>query len=232
MQNRLLKVMGRQPVESHCKVTKPEIRLLVVDPEAASSLASIPITVSSHSCSHRGHSLSRSGGRLLFRYSITFSAQITDTEDPAELPSFSWKAPSTENSGLTDALDSEGMTSSETRLSEGNHTITLTATDLTGKSTRKTSSPLTSMVPIVNPACAISPVLTAFKAGDNIDFEANAADDDLEYTALYTQWTSSVDGDLGLGTIDDQGVAALDISTLSVNTHTITTVQDDWQFLL
>ncbi|MEC7985941.1 MAG: hypothetical protein VX278_12315, partial [Myxococcota bacterium] len=216
-----------------CRTTlqsdESEIRLLVVDPESASSLASIQLEVLPTEVPIAEILAPQADGNYYSDIPISFSARILDAEDPSEELSFSWESSVDGTLNTTSPLDADGNFETEFFLSEGSHTISLRVEDLTGK-VGQDSVDIVVNGPNNLPSCSIfSPATgSAFRSGENIRFEANAIDADLEYNALYTQWTSDQDGNLGIGTLSADGIARLDISSLSTNPHSITfTLTDD-----
>lgn len=146
---------------------------------------------------------------------ITFSGSASDAEDgPLTDASLAW------TSSLDGHID-YGSPISVSSLSEGSHTITLTATDSEGAPT--TSSPITVLIGNPAPVATITAPGdgTSYNRGDTITFRGTGTDtEDGNLTGSSLEWTSSITGLIGTGTI-------LPIDTLVTGTHTITlTVRD------
>ena len=160
---------------------------------------------------------------------ILFSAQIQDVEDdPSELI-YSWESSLDGVLPTTASPNEDGLLEEYLYLSEGTHALTLTVTDLSGKSTEKS---LSFSVGGTNtlPDCGITSPLSGdtFVLGEDILFEATANDNEVEIDALDIMWSSDKDGDLGRGNITSSGIVSLSYSDLSANSHNIQlTVKDE-----
>ncbi|GAB6094807.1 hypothetical protein JCM14469_10590 [Desulfatiferula olefinivorans] len=148
---------------------------------------------------------------------ITFSGLGNDAEDgPLSGASLVWV------SSLSGQIGTGSPLVINT-LPEGDHVITLTATDSSGASTD--SDPLTITVGNSPPIATLtSPADGAsFNQGATVTFRGTGTDtEDGSLTGAALTWTSSVDGLIGTGTI-------LPIATLSIGTHTITLTVTDSQ---
>lgn len=148
---------------------------------------------------------------------ITFSGVATDAEDGAlSGTDLIW------TSSLSGQIGT-GSPLTVNSLPQGDHIITLRATDSSNAST--VSSPITITVGNAAPSSTItSPVDEAtFNQGDTVTFRGAATDaEDGILTGASLVWSSNIDGVIGTGTI-------LPVSILSTGTHTITLTVTDSQ---
>lgn len=116
-----------------------------------------------------------------------------------------------------------GTSFSTTELSSGTHVITLIATDSEGDTNEDTQR-ITIYIGNHPPeADILSPSSNSeYDYGDSIAFEGEGIDDeDGTLTGTSLEWTSSIDGEIGIG-------QSFTVSNLSIGVHTITlTVTDE-----
>jgi hypothetical protein len=160
---------------------------------------------------------------------ILFEGLITDdTQSPNELTVL-WKSDIDGDLDWANEPDSKGRISGHGYLTEGEHSVSLTATDLDDLMGR--DSLLLSIGPANSaPSCAITapPEGTATNEGDTVTLIAQVDDVDIGPEELTLSWTSDVDGDLGSSTADLNGLSTLEVSSLVLGTHTIIlTVTDE-----
>lgn len=148
---------------------------------------------------------------------ITFSGIGNDAEDGAlSGTSLVW------SSSLSGQIGT-GSPLTVNTLIEGDHIITLTATDSSGASTD--SSTITITVGNTLPTVSLTAPTdgSTYNQGETITFRGTASDnEDGNLTGVSLTWTSSIDGLIGTGTI-------LPVTTLSTGTHTITLTATDSQ---
>ncbi len=153
----------------------------------------------------------------------TLEGIVSDAEDtPSEL-SVIWES-SLDGilSGGFTAPDSEGLLLGATYLSAGEHFLTLTATDLSGKDGR-TSATVLVIEENSAPICVITNPTdnTVIQSNESAIFQATISDAEAPLTELSFSWSSDVDGDLGSGTLETDGTLILDAGVLSNGAHTI-----------
>ena len=154
---------------------------------------------------------------------LSLEALALDAEDEPSQLIATWES---DRDGPLDvgaeSPDSSGALAGAVLLSEGDHTLTLTITDSSGKTARD-SVRLSVGPPNSAPACTI--VLpadgSAGEEGATVLFEAVATDADIPAEWLTVAWTSDKDGALGTSTPDSAGDVTFAIDTLTVATHTI-----------
>ena len=124
---------------------------------------------------------------------------------------------------------SDGIVSDQITLPEGPVTLTVEATDPSGK-VDSDSVELTISAPNSAPLCEITqPSNGEFSVGgSNVTFAGTMSDVDIDADLLAVTWTSDKDGELSSGMADTSGTYVFDTSTMSLNTHQITmTVTDE-----
>jgi uncharacterized protein (TIGR02145 family) len=160
---------------------------------------------------------------------ILFEGLITDdSPSPNEL-TVVWKSDIDGALDWANEPDSKGRISGHGYLTEGEHSVSLTATDLDDLMGR--DSLLLSIGPANSaPSCAITAPLegTATNEGDAVTLIAQVDDVDIEPVDLSINWSSDLYGDLGSSTASLDGVASLETTALVLGIHTITlTVADE-----
>ncbi|MCP4980954.1 MAG: PQQ-binding-like beta-propeller repeat protein, partial [Gammaproteobacteria bacterium] len=147
--------------------------------------------------------------------SITFSGTASDAEDGDLSASLSW-------SSSLDGVIGTGASLNLTTLSVGSHTVTATVTDSGGLS----PTPVPSITVTVQGNAAPTASITApasgssYTEGDSITFSGTASDAEDGDLSAGLSWSSSIDGVIGTG-------ASLNLTTLSVGSHTITATVTD-----
>ena len=206
------------------------VRVQVTDPEGEAAIAEIEVEVTP-SFAPTVTILSPNAQALYYSDQLVLlSAQIQDEEDASSDLSYQWESTLDGVLSTTAVPNEDGQIEEYLYLSEGNHGLKLTVTDLSGKSTEKSIS-FQVGGPNTTPTCSIfSPVMgDSFVVGEAIIFQANASDSEIAPEDLSMMWTSDKDGELGSGTIDSSGTAILTTSNLSADTHTILFSVEDEQ---
>jgi VCBS repeat-containing protein len=146
------------------------------------------------------------GTNANFGTPILFQVSANDVEDGSLTGSVTWTSSIDGNIG-------SGASTNVNDLSVGTHTITAAVTDSNGANgsdsisvTINNSAPT---VNITNPSNG-----AAFDSGANVNFQANATDEEDGSLTASIAWTSSIDGALGSG-------GSINVDTLSVGNHTI-----------
>ena len=207
-----------------------DLSLEVRDPEGGAGAAFVSIVVSPTEAPVAEIVSPRADIMYYADRLTTLEGLVSDAEDdPADL-SIVWES-SIDGvlSGGASTPDSEGLLLGATHLSAGEHFLTLTATDLSGKNGR-TSVTVLVIEENTAPVCTITnPTNNAIIVREEMAiFSATVSDAEAPLTALSLSWTSSLDGYLGSGTLDTDGILRLETEDLSAGEHEITlTVEDD-----
>jgi hypothetical protein len=160
---------------------------------------------------------------------IAVEATVTDDDDAATDLTFTLESSADGDLGFMPDVDSDGNVLGSTTLSEGEHTLTLTATDPAGNTgsdvVRVTVDPSNTA-----PSCAITSPEdgTSGEFGVLVAIAGTVSDPDQTANTLGVEWTSDWDDSLGTSTPDTDGTVELSTSALTVNTHRLTiSVTDD-----
>jgi hypothetical protein len=209
--------------------TASQITLEVQDPENAAGSDQISLTVTPTDAPEAEITAPAAEGVFYSDQLITFEGTVSDSEDAATELVASWESSLDGVLDLDAEPDDTGALAGAVNLTEGEHFVTLTATDTTGKSGSDNVT-VTVGPPNSAPSCEITAPAdgTAGEEGDTVLFEAMVSDVDVSSDWLAVTWTSDKDGGLGESTPDSAGAVAFPYADLSVETHAITlTVTDE-----
>jgi len=202
--------------------------VLVRDPQNATGTATVTLEVVATDAPTAEVLQPVADGKYYSDQPVALEGLVGDGEDAIEDLVVSWE--SSLDGPLAGATpDGDGLVWGSASLAEGDHVITLSVVDTSGKEARD------SVAIVVGPAnsapsCAITapPTGAAGPAGETVVFSALAEDVDIDNSDLLVEWSSDRDGDIGTSTPDSDGTVTFPISTLSVETHTVTlTVTDE-----
>ena len=217
---------------STCAVTPSvnmnQIRAEVKDPDGATALQEVSITVESTNPPEVDILTPIDGSSFYADQPIDISASIADLDDSLNDLSIVWSATGV---GELDILppSSDGIVTDQITLPEGPTTLTLEATDPSGK-VDTDSVELTIRAPNSAPICEITqPNTGEFSVGGStVTFAGTMSDVDIDDNLLTVTWTSDKDGELSMGMADASGTYTFESSEMSLNTHQITmTVKDE-----
>ena len=170
------------------------------------------------------------GGRYYADQLIMFSGVAEDSEDASELLTVEWTTDSgADLSAIDTTVASDGGFTGFGMLDEGEHGLTVRATDTTGL-TSEASVIIAVGAPNSAPACSIDspPSETRFGATETIIFEATATDIDVPSDLLMVGWESNIDGPMGSSTPTTAGDVLFTASGMSPGTHVVSmTVTDE-----
>ncbi len=131
---------------------------------------------------------------------IRVTGQVRDSETPLDTLAIVLTSDIEPTATFDLTVDASGALSAVSTLIEGDHTLTLTVTDETGKFGRA-SARLSVGAPNQPPAChIITPTAgLATETGQLTELLATASDPDIESARLWTVWSSDLDGILAEG---------------------------------
>lgn len=154
---------------------------------------------------------------------ILFHATVNDNEDVPEAIFLDWESNIDGDLDISGNADNEGNYSSTTNLTEGEHLITVTATDSHGK-TSDDSVTITVGPSNTPPECEIlMPNDNSYGAmGESVVFVGSVSDADVPSSYLIADWSSSLDGSMAEDLVPSGGSATVITSDLSLGTHEIT----------
>ncbi len=206
------------------------VAVQVKDPQNAAGRATVDVEVVATDAPTAEIALPLAGGKYYSDQLVTFEGTVSDGEDDAADLVVAWES-SLDGvlAGVADEPDGSGGLLGSATLSEGEHFLTLTVTDTSGKEARDSVTVVVGP-PNSSPTCEItSPESGAAGAeGLSVTFLGLAEDVDIDNGELSVAWESDKDGALGESTPDSDGTVSFAIDTLSINTHTITlTVTDE-----
>ncbi len=166
----------------------------VTDPEGASGIAQVDFTVTPSLAPEVTINSPIADERYYTDNQILFSANITDEEDPSSSLQYKWESSIDGELPTTATPNTDGLVEEYLTLSEGEHAITLTVEDLSGKVTTQNTSIYVNGVN-TPPSCGITSPSDGetFISGENINFIGSATDSEIDFTELDIMWRSDQD---------------------------------------
>ncbi len=206
-----------------------EIVLEVRDPAGALASARVTLGVAPSDAPTAAIAAPTADGVYYSDALITFEGTVADTEDAAESLTVQWTSDATGAiEGDFNTPGTEGALLGAASLDEGEHFITLTATDSTGKEGTD-SVVITVGPPNSAPDCAISAPVdgSAGPEGALVMFTGTVSDADVAANLLSVDWSSDKDGPIGSSTPDSEGAVSFPYEALTINTHVVTLTATD-----
>ena len=161
---------------------------------------------------------------------VLFEGVVTDAEDAPDMLTVAWTSSRGDDlSKVGVTPDASGSITGSGYLTEGEHVITLSATDQAEKLTEET------VLIVVGPentppTCALTAPEdgSAGELGGVVTFEGTTSDVDVAPDLLTVAWLSDKDGPIGTSTPNSDGTIRFPYGDLTVDTHLITmTVADE-----
>ena len=217
---------------SSCEITIGDdgsVTLEVRDPAGAVGSAQVNLEVVPTEAPGAEITEPLEGGLYYSDQKVTLAGLVSDAEDDPQDLTVWWESDEDGELDLDTQPDSDGVLSDGAYLSEGEHLLTLTALDSSGK-TGSDSVLISVGPPNSAPTCSITAPESgaAGPEGTVVSFEATVDDANLPNNELEVLWESDKDGGLGESTPTSAGDVVFATSELSVSTHTITlTVTDE-----
>ena len=219
---------GTTPCEGALPAGTVELSLEVVDPSGAAATDSVTLEVSPTGAPTVDITAPVETGSYRSDALVAFTANVDDAEDAPETLSFGLT--SSRDGDLSGQVtgDSAGVAAAYLSLSEGEHALTLTATDTTGKVGRDTVV-IDVGPPNAVPDCGITSPAddTVVALGDAVQLDGYARDATDPASALIVSWSSDRDGLLASLTPDSSGRVPFNTSALSAATHALTLRVED-----
>lgn len=217
--------------EIRCETTltagDKDVALVVVDPSDATGEDRVQLTVLPTTAPAISWTDPSAEGLYYADVPVLVAGAVTDQEDPAGALTV---ALASDLDGALDAdlgLSTDGGFSDEVVLSEGRHTLTLTATDSDGKIAESLVR-ITVRPPNAAPTCEAVLDEGSSESGLPASLAVVTTDADQDLTTLDVAFRSDLDGALGTVQPEASGRATLTTTTLSEGAHVITaTVTDE-----
>ncbi len=206
-----------------------KVTLEVRDPDNATVSDSITLSVVPTEAPVAAIAEPVEDGRYYTDQKLTFQGRVSDAEDDADDLQLVWKSDLDGELDLDGGPDSSGLMTSSGYLSVGQHAITLTVTDLSGK-TGADQVIIDVGEPNRVPTCSFTAPADGGRsqAGEAVLFEATASDPDQPADTLDFSLSSNLDASLASGNPASDGAIVLTLDTLGQGAHVLTlTVTDE-----
>jgi len=205
------------------------IGLTVTDPSGGSTTVTHSIVVNPSNAPEVQITAPTTSGVYYGDRTTTFEGLVSDVEDAPNELVVAWSSDMQGDLGVSGAPSEAGLTTGDAVLEEGNHEITLTATDTDGLSSIDVVM-VTVLATNTPPTCGItSPVDGSYNtSGSLVELVGIASDPDIASEYLTATWESDREGLIIEEAVNSTGETAHSTDTLGVGTHQITlTVTDD-----
>ncbi|MCK6502665.1 Ig-like domain-containing protein [Myxococcota bacterium] len=207
-----------------------KLTLEVRDPDDAADSASVTLTLLPTAPPTAEILLPTDSERYYSDRLVSFQATVADAEDAPEDLVLAWQSSLDGALALAGAPDSSGLVTTSGTLSAGQHAITLTVTDRSGKSGAD-QVVITVGPPNSAPTCAMTGPVEggAAASGSSVGLSGTVGDADQPADSLVVQFSSSLDGAVGTPqTPTSDGSVSLAWPGLSTGVHTLgMTVTDE-----
>jgi hypothetical protein len=210
-----------------CEATLPagtvSLSLEVTDPSGGAASASVSLEVTPTGAPTVDIQEPSADGRYASDRLVFFRAAVGDAEDGPEDMTYTLSSSRDGDLSAQLAPDSGGSVSGYLSLSEGEHALTLRATDTTGKV--GTDSVIVDVgEPNTAPDCAIAAPTDAsvLAYGTSVLLDGTTTDAQDATSTLVATWTSDRDGLIATLTPTTDGRVAVGTSTLSAGIHALT----------
>ena len=193
----------------------PQVSIVARDPGGESGTAAIQFSILPNEAPSVLILSPVSGQRYYSGQLIEFKAKVSDPEDDPPSLSLRWES-SVDGvvEGLGEFSDSNGVFEQYTVLGEGDHSITLTTTDTSGKESID-SVGISVLGSNTDPNCSVlnPDEGDGFELNSSVTFRGSASDDETPYADLVVSWFSDKDGFLGTSIPDSFGDVTAAFST-------------------
>ncbi len=203
------------------------VSLTAVNPDGETAVATVTITVNKNEAPTAEIEEPVAGGEYFSNQLTLFQGLVSDGEDLPEAMTVQWESSIDGILPLSSAPSSDGKATGTFQLSEGEHQITLTVTDSTGRTGSDTE--------IVDVSKSSRPDLTLLtpvsgdrvNLGDSVLFSATVSDREDAPEDLTFAWESDLDGVFSTQGAGSDGSVDFNYGSLSHGVHTITVSATD-----
>jgi formylglycine-generating enzyme required for sulfatase activity len=215
---------GRSTCQAVLYEGDPQVSVVARDPGGESGTAAIQFSILPNEAPTVLILSPVSGQRYYSNQLIEFKAKVSDAEDDSPSLTMVWES---SVQGVVETLgqtsDSNGVFEEYTDLSEGNHSITLTTIDTSGKESID-SVGISVLGSNTEPECSIHTPEEGdgFELNSSVTFGGSAFDEETPYSDLVVSWYSDKDGFLGTSSPDSAGEITTAFTSLTEGDHSIT----------
>lgn len=203
------------------------VTLTAINPDGESAVGTVHVTVQKNEAPTAEIVTPEFGGEYFSNQLTLFEGVVSDGEDLPEQLTVAWVSSKDGPLPFSSSPSSDGKTTGTATLSEGEHQLTLTVTDTTGRTGSDTTT--------VQVAAGSRPTLTLVSPksgdraniGDVVYFEATVDDAEDTPDAVGLVWESDLDGIFSTRGAGSDGTADFTYDALSHGVHTITVTATD-----
>jgi hypothetical protein len=203
------------------------ITLTAINPDGESAVGTVHVTIEKNEAPTAEIVTPEFGGDYFANALTLFEGIVSDGEDLPESLTVSWESSRDGVLPFSSTPSSDGKTTGTTTLSEGEHQLTLTVTDTTGRTGSDTTTiqVAAGSRPSIN---LVSPKSgDRYNIGDTVYFEAEVSDAEDPPDNLVMSWESDIDGVFSTQGAGSDGTADFTYDRLSRGVHSITVTATD-----
>ena len=203
------------------------ITLTAINPDGEMAVATVHITVNKNEAPTAEIVTPIFGGEYFSNQLTLFEGLVSDGEDLPEQLTVAWESSLDGALAFSSNPSGDGKTTGTATLSEGEHQLTLTVTDTTGRTGSDTTTVQVEIgsrptIDLVSPVSG-----DRANIGDTVYFEATVSDAEDAPDYLTLTWESDIDGLFSTRGAGSDGTADFTYDALSHGVHTITVTATD-----